>query len=573
MNLVQFLAAGCNGAEGGTATFLLRGTASSAAAVLYEQFEGLTQPGTNVISLDSNGAAEIYCDAYCDVVISNSAGVPLRTVTIGHSAPLVEVQSQSFTGTDYDGNPANTAGEPVDLKTVLDRWFTSAGTTDFKVLIGGVATDLDTAFAAGLTGVVFNVKDPAYGATGDGVTDDTTAILAANTAANGGPVFFPAGTYKMTTATLSGANINWFGAGAGASIISGISSTNLIALSDNTSTGWKNFRNLSFTSSGAYTRLFALEESQNTTFRNCVFDASQCSGDAVELNAAAGLSKVVVTDCDFTLGASTGTAIQNSAATGRRSITVTGTSFTVPSGFTGRVLRGPDFNVRGCRFDGSAVDAGTYRWVDAEDLSSVGKYVGNFVGNKFIDGGSEGFVFELTSIGSECDFVEDSNIFIGYTVPSATEETGQTYEITGSESGIPGNIHLGSRKGRTIYLENDQTTFEIGACLEAEHVVIDHDGSSNVEFTIPPLIPGLSGDVVVYLVEPNSTITVSFRGGPFDGISTASIETTTTLDPKEEMVASLPDGFSCSAGYFTSCMSAGDYRSFITRVTGHDFSV
>jgi len=53
-----------------------------------------------------------------------------------------------------------------------------------------------------IKGAVTNVKD--YGATGDGVTNDTAAIQAAIDAVNaagGGEVFFPAGTYSVSTLT------------------------------------------------------------------------------------------------------------------------------------------------------------------------------------------------------------------------------------------------------------------------------------------------------------------------------------------------------------------------------------
>lgn len=60
-------------------------------------------------------------------------------------------------------------------------------------------------YAAGLG--IFNVKDSAYGATGNGTTDDTTAILAATTAcgtAGGGTVYLPPGTYKVTARAIPG---------------------------------------------------------------------------------------------------------------------------------------------------------------------------------------------------------------------------------------------------------------------------------------------------------------------------------------------------------------------------------
>ena len=67
-----------------------------------------------------------------------------------------------------------------------------------------------------------NVKDPAYGAAGDGLTDDTAAIQAAfNAVSTAGSVFLPQGTYKCTSAFTSvGKSINLVGAGRDVSILS-----------------------------------------------------------------------------------------------------------------------------------------------------------------------------------------------------------------------------------------------------------------------------------------------------------------------------------------------------------------
>lgn len=559
--LVQFLAAGVNGAASGTATFLLRGTASSAAAVLYNDFERTAQPGTNVITLDANGSAEVYCSAYVDVAIRNSAGTLLRTVTVGNSSSVVEVRSDSFTGTDYDGSPANTVNQPVTLTDVLNRWNDSAGASNFQVLVDGVATNLQSA-VVGFAGMFINVKDPQYGATGDGVTDDTTAILAATTDAAGGIVFFPPGTYKITTLSLSGANINWMGSGAGASIISGTTSTDMIALTDNTSTGRKNFRGLSFTSSGTYARLFALEESQNVSFDGCVLDGTNCSATIITWSSAAGLSKAFFTDCDFSQGASTPNGLLNSAATGRRAIFIEGCNFAVPVGFTGNIIAGADFNMSGCRFDASAVVSGTYRHINAEDQTVTGKYVGVFNGNQFLDGGSTGFVFKLTGLSSACNFSEDGNTFIGFTAPDATLEKGQTYEITDAESGIPGHIHLGSRKGRTVHI-SAAADVVASACLEAEDVVIEMAASTAIGVTVPALIPGLTGRVTAFRAAASADTDVGF-------VDSAGFGVRFTHDGQDgAVIVSGGSNQACSCAYSTTVRADGTYRSLIISEAEH----
>lgn len=77
----------------------------------------------------------------------------------------------------------------------------------FWVLVNGVlhytgsivVTGTATTQVVDKGGEVYNVK--AYGATGDGATDDSTAVAAAITAAtnaNGGTIYFPAGTYLIS---------------------------------------------------------------------------------------------------------------------------------------------------------------------------------------------------------------------------------------------------------------------------------------------------------------------------------------------------------------------------------------
>lgn len=88
-------------------------------------------------------------------------------------------------------------------------------------------------FIALIPPIYFNVKS--YGAKGDGTTDDTTAIQAAITAASsGGVVFFPVGTYKISSPlTLSVASTALMGTGAGSTIIasSGFSGAQMILCS------------------------------------------------------------------------------------------------------------------------------------------------------------------------------------------------------------------------------------------------------------------------------------------------------------------------------------------------------
>lgn len=126
------------------------------------------------------------------------------------------------------GSPAPTAPHEIVIATSrsVDTLFLTRGQEGFTT---SVAWPVGTTVQEGATAatfqniwnqisqLTFNVK--LYGAKGDGVTDDTAAIQAAinaAVAAGGGVVFFPLGTYVLSSAlSVTGDNIILKGAGWG----------------------------------------------------------------------------------------------------------------------------------------------------------------------------------------------------------------------------------------------------------------------------------------------------------------------------------------------------------------------
>lgn len=222
MHLIEPLVAGIAGAEGGSVVLRKRG--SSTAAAYYSDFEAQTPLTTASVplALDANGGAVAYVNEMVDCVVLDTSGATIREFVAGSNATAVEVISQSFVGTDYETGVAG-ASLPLSLQAVLDMWKTSAGTTNFNVLGPPFGSAVSLASALGAVGMTFiNVKSAPYSATGDGATDDTSSIAAALTAANsagGATVFFPKGTYRITSQLAIPDKVNLLGVSAGASII------------------------------------------------------------------------------------------------------------------------------------------------------------------------------------------------------------------------------------------------------------------------------------------------------------------------------------------------------------------
>lgn len=212
MQLVDALAAGVRGAENGHAELYLRGT--STRATWYSSFEGdgANSTGANV-TLDSYGGATVYVASLVDVYVKNSLGTLVRKVVAGARDDTVEVVSPAFTGSDYVTG-ISAVNKPTTLAAVLDAVLTSFGTTNWNVLFGGSSITLQQAVAGN---IYVNVKGADFGAKGDGVTDDTAAINAAILSAfnaGGLTVFFPPGTYLVSSAITVKANVSLLGFGS-----------------------------------------------------------------------------------------------------------------------------------------------------------------------------------------------------------------------------------------------------------------------------------------------------------------------------------------------------------------------
>ena len=172
----------------------------------------------NPVTLDAGGKARVYFTDVVDVAFEDSTGLTLETLTLAERAERVQVANSGFTGLLPSGSQG--AGGVTDLDTILSSIFASTGGLDgkYKEFTGATARTLQSV----IRGIQVSVKD--YGAVGNGIADDTTAIQnAVNEVARlgGGVVYFDPGTYLTSAAITLSSNtgVAFKGAGSGASLI------------------------------------------------------------------------------------------------------------------------------------------------------------------------------------------------------------------------------------------------------------------------------------------------------------------------------------------------------------------
>jgi hypothetical protein len=386
VHLINVLASGVAGAENGSATIYRRGTATH--ATTYQSFYGTSANTPGVMTLDVNGGATVYVNELVDVTVRDSDGATVRSFTAGDEATAVQYAGTSFTGV----NPvtgASAVSQPVSVKTALDTFRSSFGAPDAQVSFAGSNRDLSDV----LTGLncFFNVKDPLYGAVGDGSTDDTAAIQAAITAANaagGGIVFIPEGTYKTSSSIALTQVVSLLGAGSTQTIIaqSHASNATMSTTTASVKSGQRHFiSGIYFKATVANTGV-VLTSNTNIVISSCHFgDGTNSQGTLLILNDGTAPNYATVVDCGFSLGTTGQLAIDNSGAYQFIERCV----FSTPATYTGYVVEGYYSTISNCRFVTSTTTSGT--------VSCIGVYECIASGNDFgASGGATVYAFNYT---------------------------------------------------------------------------------------------------------------------------------------------------------------------------------
>lgn len=358
--LIAPLAAGITGAASGTAEIYARGTTTPVNA--YSDAEATAVIG-KILPLDANGGTEAYATEPVFVRVRSYLGAVVREFTLQQGDNDVDVASSSFTGLLPTGSQG--AGGLVDLKTVLDRWYASAQSLDFKVRRAGVTVPqtLQDAFAAVTASNLpfFNVVN--YGASGDGVTTNDAAFLACHNAAvsaGGGIILVPGGNFLLASAfAITSPKVSMMGFGARASVItSGLAAGVAITVNAGTATACGSFiRDIQIAAftSGANTTPLQVVSTPGLLLQNLTVSAFAL---AVDIQ-----STVTVQNCNWNVptSATAGDYVAKFAGSADDSIIVGGSFTQARATNTGALsLARPNIAVLGSRVDISAASGASY---------------------------------------------------------------------------------------------------------------------------------------------------------------------------------------------------------------------
>jgi hypothetical protein len=393
----------------------------------------------------------------CTVVYSGGNNTITTTGLLGQS-------TVSTTASDYTVlllGPTVTRSSELDLEAASEYWYighvtgTGAGnpptipsdSVDDQRLVAYSVSDLIEDWFT----LFVNVKDEAYGAEGNGITDDTTAIEAAITAAAvaGGTVFFPAGRYRITDTIDIPKNVSLLGAGSEITVLAIDNASNADLLNYPTvgtpyPVGWQNIEGLAFESDQANTGSFVyIGNYRLTNINSCFFNGIDMTGDLIDDSTDSGLM-TRISNCNFEIDGSGVSAIKTDSS--YRTI-VEGCYFNCETGYDSSMVYISKGIIRDCEFKttGSAGSSANYVYIDID-----GNFDRTRVNNCYFATSSNCCAFELSDIPQHEQrmFVENNNQ-IYCTAYRNSVAGGAAVDLADN------NIIFGSRIGREVHQVED----------------------------------------------------------------------------------------------------------------------
>lgn len=450
MHIIGPLISGIAGAEAGSAQLFVRGT--STRATWYDDFEGTGANSSGAdLALDSFGGAEVYVNQLVDVVVKNITGTTARSFTAGDAVSGSEARSQSFTGVDYQ-TALSAAGSPTTLQAVLDLWKTNNGAIDWKVLIGASSLTVRSAIMSAL---FFNVKDPTYGATGDGTTDDTAAVQAAVTAAVvvGGVVWFPAGTYRTTASITVASGATLMGVGPASQIRIDHATAHALTLTGGAAAVRLRGLLVLPLQSNSGSMLACNGADSNVLVEDCVLGAGTLTtGDVVIINGGSGV-RLELRACFVLQSGTTGKYVTD-GGTGAY-VVLHGCTMHTPPSYSGTMLYLPNATLTACRFEFTATTVGTFTCMDLP--AGGGAINGAVLGCSFTStGGAAATVFAVGNTDGTTNSWEETGNRFG--------ATGLTvYSFTPSTTSASSHLRWSSRDKRHFTVTDNTASYAVPA--------------------------------------------------------------------------------------------------------------
>jgi parallel beta-helix repeat protein len=265
---------------------------------ILNDFLGVTLATDGTLNGSVVGSSQLQSGTVSDIHVASGAAIAKTKLS-------ASVQT-SLAAADTSLQPANNLSDLPSTTTARSNLgLGSSATRNIGTISGTVAAGDDSRLSGAVQSgdLVINVKDLAYGAKGDGSTNDTAAIQAALSAvpSKGATVYFPPGSYLVSAQITVLSNTTLLGAGNTVSNITCTTAINAVFVQGSVALSNVVFRNLGWiggaVDSGTYPR-----RSRTTT--SSFLHAVQFDGSLVPSEPNPVITDVSFENCKVTGSAS-----------------------------------------------------------------------------------------------------------------------------------------------------------------------------------------------------------------------------------------------------------------------------